>query len=150
MAGAWNGAPSHMRRVRRGSWPSPSRCRVPATPDRRPEETAGFWVQAYAHPDKAAIVGPGQTSITFGELLAPVNRLSHLLRALGLEAGDHVSYLLPNRAEVLEVVLACFQIGLTYTPINHHLMPDEITYIVEDSKAKVLIADERFADLAVI
>jgi len=113
------------------------------------EEEAGFWVQAYAHPDKVAIIGPSERAVSFGELVARVNRLSHLLRSFGLEAGDHVSYLLPNRAEVLEVVLACFQLGLIYTPINHHLLPDEVTYIVEDSKAKVFIADDRFADLAV-
>ena len=86
-----------------------SRCLVPVTP----EEDAGFWVQASAHPDKVAIVGPEDTSLTFGELAARVNRLSHVLRSLGLKRGDHVSYLLPNRAEVLQVVLACFQIGET-------------------------------------
>src|SRR5438552_13393113 len=149
MVAASNAAAGPRMPVRRASWLSPSRCRVPAIPNSRPEEDAGFWIEAYAHPDKPAIIGPGDTSITFGELVARVNRLSHLLRALGLEPGDHVSYLLPNRAEVLEVVLACFQIGLIYTPINHHLLPDEVTYIVEDSKAKVFIADERFADLAV-
>src|SRR5262249_33895667 len=31
----------------------------------------------------------------------------------------------------------------------HHLLPHEVTYIVEDSKAKVFIADERYAELAV-
>ena len=112
------------------------------------DEAAGFWVAAYDHPDKVAIIGPGDVQVAFGELVGRVNRLSHLLRSFGLEPGDHISYLLPNRAEVLEVVFACLQIGLIYTPINHHLLPDEVVYIVRDSKAKVFIADERFADLA--
>ena len=56
-----------------------------------PEERAGFWAAAYTHPDKAAIIGPGETQVTYGELVARVNRLSHLLRSLGLHPGDHVS-----------------------------------------------------------
>jgi len=130
------------------SLPSRSRWAVPGIPEAL-EERGGFWAQAYSHPDKIAIIGPGDSALTFGDLVARVNRLSHMLRSLGLDAGDHAAYLLPNRPEVLEVVLACFQIGLIYTPINHHLLPDEVTYIVEDCNAKVFIADERFADLAV-
>jgi long-chain acyl-CoA synthetase len=46
---------------------------------------------------------------------------------------------------MVELYLAATQAGWYLVPINHHLTAPEIAYIVEDSGAKVLVADERFA-----
>jgi long-chain acyl-CoA synthetase len=49
----------------------------------------------------------------------------------------------------LEVYLAALQAGWYLVPINHHLVAPEVAYILKDSGAKVFVAHERFADVAI-
>jgi long-chain acyl-CoA synthetase len=105
----------------------------------------GFWRLAAADPERVALVTPDGEEHTAGELLRAANQLSHALRALGLEQGDTVACVLPNGLEFIELYLAALQIGLYFTPINHHLVGPEIAYIVDDSEAKVFVGHERFA-----
>ena len=72
----------------------------------------------------------------------------HALRARGLQEGDPVATLMPNSAELLQTLLAVFQAGWQYVPVNTHLTADEVAYILADSGAKALVADERFAEVA--
>ena len=104
----------------------------------------GFWNLATADPDRVALVLPDGDARTAGELLAAANQVSHGLRAMGLTTGDTVACVLPNGLAMMELYLGAMQIGLYLTPINHHLVGTEIAYIVNDSDAKVFVADERF------
>lgn len=113
-----------------------------------PLERLGFWNIAEREPDRPALVLPDGSSRTFGELRGDANRLSHALRALGLETGDCFAALLPNDAHTYSVRLAAFQSGLYLTLLNHHLTGPEIAYVLEDSESKLLIAHERFAEPA--
>jgi len=105
----------------------------------------GFWRLATADPDRIALITE-DAELTAGELVAGANRVSHGLRALGLDRGDTVACVLPNGVTMMEVYLGALQIGLYLTPINHHLVGPEIAYIVNDSDAKVFITDAQFAD----
>lgn len=112
-----------------------------------PTETAatGFFTEAFAHPDRPALIGPGERRLTFGELRTRVNQVSNALRDLGLVRGDAVAAMVGNDSTYFELVLATGQIGLYLVPINTHLAPAEASFIVHDSAAKVLVAH---ADLA--
>ena len=57
-------------------------------------------------PDKPAIImgGSGFTQ-TFAELDAAANRLSHLLRAAGVQPGDHVALCMENHDRYMEVAV---------------------------------------------
>jgi long-chain acyl-CoA synthetase len=105
----------------------------------------GFWNLAQRDPDHVALVEPDGRKVRAGELLAQANRLVHGLRALGLQSGDCIATCLPNGATMIEVYLAAAQAGWYLTPINHHLTPGEIAYILGDCGAKVFIGAERFA-----
>jgi long-chain acyl-CoA synthetase len=107
----------------------------------------GFWKLAAADPSHLALVEPDGHEITAGDLLADANRLVHGLRSLGLEQGDAVATVLPNAAPMIELYLAATQAGWYLVPINHHLSAPEIAYILQDSGAKVLVGDERFAEI---
>jgi long-chain acyl-CoA synthetase len=50
--------------------------------------------------------------------------------------------------EFAEVLSGALRVGLRLTPVNWHLTPDEVAYVVADCEAKALIADSRLADLA--
>ena len=80
--------------------------------------------------------------------MAGANQLVHALRARGVQTGDPFATLMSNSAELLQVLLAVFQAGWQYVPINTHLTADEVAYILADSGAKAFVADERYADVA--
>ena len=105
----------------------------------------GFWRAAAANPERTALVTPGGDAVSAGDLLARANQVTHGLRALGLGVGDTVALVLPNGAPLFEVYLGAMQMGCYVTPINHHLVGPEIAYIVNDSEARALVVDERFA-----
>jgi long-chain acyl-CoA synthetase len=106
----------------------------------------GFWNYAAKDPSKLALVEPNGREWTRGELVASCNRIVHGLRALGLGKGDVVAAVLPNDAAIIELYLAVAQAGMYLVPINWHLTAPEIAYIVQDSEAKVFVADERFGE----
>jgi long-chain acyl-CoA synthetase len=112
------------------------------------EQPRGFWAAAAAEPDRVAVIDPDGRAWSAGEVLAGANRTVHALRALGLRPGDPVATMLPNRAETIQTLLAVFQAGWNYVPLNSNLTAPEVAYILADSGAQVLLADERFADVA--
>ncbi|HVA08922.1 MAG TPA: acyl-CoA synthetase [Acidimicrobiales bacterium] len=109
----------------------------------------GFWAMAREEPGHLALVGPDGTEVKAGELLGRANQVVHGLRALGLEPGDTIGFVLPNCVEVFEIYLAALQAGWYIVPINHHLVAPEVAYILKDAEAKVLVGHERFADICI-
>lgn len=105
-------------------------------------------VWADIQPDKTAVVDPDGTEHSFAKVNANANRLVRLLRARGLKPGDAVALVCSNRAEFVEVLAATTRCGLRLTPVNWHLKPHEIAYIVTDCEAKALIADAGVAAVA--
>ncbi|MCB9666396.1 MAG: acyl-CoA synthetase [Alphaproteobacteria bacterium] len=97
--------------------------------------------------DAIAVVDPDHTVHTVGALQDAANQLAHGLRALGLGHGDVLAFCLHNAVEVYEVWMAATQIGLRVVPLNWHLTASEVAYIVEDSGAKVVVADLESAPL---
>ncbi len=82
--------------------------------------------------------------VTFGQLERRANQGAHLLRAHGINQGDHIAILMENRREMLEVCFAADRAGVYYTTISTHLNKDEIGYILADCDARFLIASDRF------
>ncbi|ROO87912.1 acyl-CoA synthetase (AMP-forming)/AMP-acid ligase II [Actinocorallia herbida] len=104
---------------------------------------------AARHPDKPAIVmaGSGET-LTYGELDAASVRAARFLADEGLSFKDHVALLYGNGLAFYPAAWACQRSGLYWTPVNHHLTVEEAAYIVADCGARILLADDAFADLA--
>lgn len=105
-----------------------------------------YWAERM--PDRLAILSRGGNR-TFAELDARANGVAQALRDAGLHPGDGVALLCPNRPEFVEVFLAAQRAGFVLTPINWHARPDEVAYIVADSRAKAFVTDAHFADTAV-
>ncbi|MGE3743820.1 MAG: AMP-binding protein, partial [Geminicoccaceae bacterium] len=61
--------------------------------------------QARMRPKSPAVVDRGRMW-SYGEFNARVNRLAHVLTALGLQRGDRVAILSENRCEYLELAFA--------------------------------------------
>ena len=112
------------------------------------EQPRGFWAGAQAASERVAVVDDTGREWSAGDVLAGANRLVHALRERGLSEGDPVATLLPNRVEVLQTLMAVHQAGWNYVPLNNNLTAGEVEYILADSGARALVADERFADVA--
>jgi long-chain acyl-CoA synthetase len=81
---------------------------------------------------------------TYAELNANANRLLHFLRSQGLAAGSAVAILCGNVPEFIETVVACQRGGFRYTPVNWHLAPEEVAYILDDCEAEAWIVAAEF------
>jgi long-chain acyl-CoA synthetase len=102
---------------------------------------------AAVDPHRMAIVSPaGRRS--FGELNARANQLACALRTAGVTPGDGIALLVGNRPEFVETHQAALRIGARVTPINWHLGPDEVAYVVDDSEAIAFVAEAALAPAA--
>ena len=77
-----------------------------------------------------------------------VRRVAGWLASRGIGADDVVAVLMKNSAAFLELVFAASHIGAVFLPINYRLSADEVGYIVGNSGARLLIADEELAAIA--
>ncbi|TMJ86219.1 MAG: acyl-CoA synthetase [Alphaproteobacteria bacterium] len=70
------------------------------------------------------------------------------LASRGIGAGDVVAVVMKNSAAFLDIAFAASHLGAIFLPINYRLASDEIAYIVENSGARQLIADEELSTSA--
>jgi long-chain acyl-CoA synthetase len=106
-------------------------------------------IHAARTPDKPAIVMAGSgIVVTYGELEARSNRFARLLRASGLQAGDHVALLVENHPRFYELCVGAHRAGLVYTAISTRLTVGEARYIVEDCGARAIVATAATAPVA--
>ena len=104
---------------------------------------------AAEHPDRPAVVmATSGEVVTFGQLDERSNQLAHLLRAAGLQRGDHIALFMENHPRFLEVVWAALRSGLYVTAVNSHLTAEETTYIVGDCEAQVFVTSMQLAAVA--
>jgi long-chain acyl-CoA synthetase len=99
-------------------------------------------------PDEVAIVS-AEREISWRELDRESGALAGGYRGLGLDRGDRVASLMPNRIDLLVHYLACFKAGLIATPLNYRYTAREIDHALEVSDARILLAHvERSEDVA--
>ena len=102
-------------------------------------EIWGFWEAARYRPDRIALIAPDGGEWAAGELLNRSNQLVHALRDRGMVAGDGIATIGPNHVAWFVALLAAFQAGWRYTPINSHLASEEMAYILGDSTPKAVL-----------
>jgi acetyl-CoA synthetase len=106
-------------------------------------ECCGRWAEdrsrfALYYEDEA-----GTTSAwTFWDIQMQANRLSNALHALGVQRGDRVAIVLPQRPETGIAHIACYQMGAIALPLSHLFGPDALEYRLENSAACVAIVDD--------
>jgi acyl-coenzyme A synthetase/AMP-(fatty) acid ligase len=90
-------------------------------------------------PDGLALIS-GQTRWTWRTLDDLSDRLAVGLLGLGLQPGDRIASLMPNRPALIVHYLACFKAGLVATPLNYRYMAPEIDHALAVSQARALLA----------
>jgi len=96
--------------------------------------------------DKVALI-EGDREVTFAELHQRANRVAAALRRLGVAAGDRVTGISYNSIEGSEIAHGSRRMAVVGVPINYHLKPAELAYIVNDSGARLLTSSPDFLEV---
>ena len=102
--------------------------------------------QAGLRSDKLAFICDDQ-SCTYAELDHRANQCANGLLSLELAPDDRVAYLGKNTHLYFELLMAVSRAGGVTCPINWRLAPAEISYILNDTKASILVVGAEFAGI---
>ena len=79
---------------------------------------------------------------SYADLLDQANRLSNALAALGVQRGDRVAIVLPQRFETAVAYMAVLQMGAVGVPLSQLFGPEALEFRLQDSEAVVAICDQ--------
>lgn len=87
----------------------------------------------------AAGIQIGERFIPQPELMGRVAKAIRGINDLGVVRGDSVAIMLRNDPPFIEATLAARHLGAYPVPLNWHLQPEEVRYILENSESKILV-----------
>ncbi len=102
---------------------------------------------AFERPDHPALRLEDRR-IPYAELDRAAAGIAASLRARGIAPGDRVALLVPNVPEFTLAYFGILYAGCTVVPLNVLLSAPEVTYHLEDSGARLLVAHPLFAEPA--
>ncbi len=97
-------------------------------------------------PERTAIIYEGE-HVSWAELWRRVQAVAAWLAGRGIGPDDVVAACMKNSPAFLELAFATSHLGAVFLPTNYRLARDELAYIQENSGARLLVADEEFADV---
>jgi amino acid adenylation domain-containing protein len=103
-----------------------------------------FEQQAARVPDAIALLG-GDARLTYRELNERANRLAHYLRARGVSVETPVGVCLRRSLDTVVALLAVVKAGGAYVPLDPDYPAERLAFMLEDTRAPVLIADRTCA-----
>jgi len=78
---------------------------------------------------------------SYGQLQRAANRLANALQRLGVQAGDRVAIVLPQRFETAVAQIAVNQLGAVAMPLSMLFGPEALEFRLQDSAAVVAIVE---------
>ena len=78
---------------------------------------------------------------TYAQLQQAADALSHVLTDLGVQRGDRVAIVLPQRFETAVAYVAVMQMGAVAMPLSLLFGPEALEYRLQDSEAVVALVD---------
>ena len=81
-------------------------------------------------------------NLSYAELHEQANRLSNVLCRLGVQKGDRVAIILPQRPETAIAHIACYRLGAIAMPLSILFGPEALEYRLQNSEAAVAIVDQ--------
>ena len=90
------------------------------------------------HADRPVLISDGRR-ITYQELYAAVQSVARSLKKLKMQKGDKIALMLPNIPEFVYCYFAIVQSGAVSVLLNTSSTPAELTYLLNNCDAKILI-----------
>lgn len=107
-----------------------------------------FKEQCIKTPENIAVV-ENEESITYRELDKKASQISeYLIKKADLKPSDYAAILFPNSIDQIIVTMAVVKTGAAFIPLDTDLPKERIKYIVNNSKAKVIIFPKNKIKLA--
>ncbi|KAL0950993.1 hypothetical protein HGRIS_007738 [Hohenbuehelia grisea] len=111
----------------------------------------GFLLRAaQIYPDKLAIAHPDVPHPAFYSYSVWCQRVQNLAYALleaGIKPGDRVAIIAPNTPMIADAHFGVLAARAIITPINTRLKQSEVSYILEHSRARLIICDYEYQHL---
>ncbi|WP_417852004.1 amino acid adenylation domain-containing protein [Tumebacillus lipolyticus] len=101
-----------------------------------------FARQASATPDSPALSDGKSGVLTYADLHERTSRMARLLQDKGVKKGRVVGILMERSRDVVIAMLSVLKAGGAYVPIDPTYPPARIRYMLEDSGAVIVLADE--------
>ncbi|MFO7596778.1 MAG: amino acid adenylation domain-containing protein, partial [Desulfocurvibacter africanus] len=93
-------------------------------------------------PDSLALTFEN-TSLTYAQFDERAEQVAGLLRSKGVGPGDFVALFLSRGLDMLSAQLGVLKSGAAYLPIDIDYPADRVSYVLEDSRARVLLTQSR-------
>jgi acetyl-CoA synthetase len=120
-------------------WRVPARFNIAAA-------CCGRWARDPATAQRVAVAWEHEDgragSLTYAQLQADADRLSHALKRLGVRRGDRVAVVMPQRPETAVANMAVQQLGAIAMPLSMLFGPEALAWRLQDSDCRVAIVDE--------
>ena len=105
----------------------------------------GQWARRADAASRVAVLADGTAQVpeswSYAQLQQASNRLSNALVVLGVQRGDRVAIVLPQRFETAVAYMAVLQIGAVAMPLSILFGPEAMEFRLHDSEAVVAICD---------
>ncbi|MBI4540653.1 MAG: AMP-binding protein [Gemmatimonadetes bacterium] len=92
---------------------------------------------------EATFLLAGDQALSFGLVDARAEALAAALHNLGIEAGDRIAIVLPNRPEFVIAMFAAAKLGAAIVPLSPQYSAQELQYLLRHSEAAVAVAVEQ-------
>lgn len=102
---------------------------------------------AYYTPDKFFLrENDRDLKWSFSEFNNRTNALAfYLTNELGVKVGDRIAVYSKNRAEYVQLFLACIKCGAILVPLNFRLTPRELDILISDADPSVFLYEENYS-----
>lgn len=104
-----------------------------------------FEEQVEKTPNHIAVICDGQ-QLTYLELNQKANQLATYLRHKGVKAESIVALMLERSFEMIVGILGILKAGGAYLPVSPDFPHKRVSYMLEDSKAHVVLTTKQFSD----
>jgi acetyl-CoA synthetase len=81
-------------------------------------------------------------AVTYGELDRLARRLAAVLHVQGVQRGDRVAIVMPQRVETAVAHLAVYRLGAVAMPLSMLFGPEALAYRLHHSEARLAVVDE--------
>ncbi|MBM4019781.1 MAG: AMP-binding protein, partial [Planctomycetes bacterium] len=119
---------------------------VPAVPERLNAAEALVDVHVAEGRGARPAILCGERTVTYGDLHEGVSRFAGVLGDLGVRMEERVAILLPDTPEFAFTFFGSMKAGAVAIPLNTLLAPREYEYLLNDSRARVLVVHASLLD----
>jgi acyl-CoA synthetase (AMP-forming)/AMP-acid ligase II len=100
-------------------------------------------IQAKNFPDKTALIFEDEPQ-SYSAFHRHTSQVANKLLQLGVNPNDRIAYLGKNTAAYFEILIGVSKAGGVTCPLNWRLSIPELTYILENSKSRLIFCSDEF------